>query len=699
MIFFIIALFLITEVALSDDTASSWKLIGPGDADMVSSLSVLTGDLFAGTDIGGLYMSSDLGESWKPINSGLKNYDISTPVIEDPWNPAILYVGTRGGFYKSVDRGKNWCPKWKGLSGPKEYSISAPIGAIAVSHVEKNVIYMAFGCRLDKNSSGKMISKALDGKFYKSIDGGESWKAISFVGDKCLVRCIAFSPWSDRSIYLATGAGMFISRDGGYSWIKILTGDSRYIFCNPEHENELYVVMGAEGIVESTNGGTTWRWINDGLPIGPGNNYDIITGAMDKEFCLYALNSTWSSGGGAYKLEGADQQWESITKWKGIGAMPESWLKSSRRVNAIAISPNDSLKIFLGTSRYIYRSDNGGKTWKQLISRKVNEGRWTHRGLNVFGGTPAVAVDPLNNRRIYVGTADHGLVISDDEGKSWFPSTKGMAFSSSIWDIKIDKKNPKNIYVINSKLNERYRVAKSDDYGKIWKENYHGLDEKNRLHCLLLDPMNSDIIYVGGQGGIYITQNGGKSWYRFGKGYPDNLEVRFMVRNHLRNNEIYAATNNGLYKSEDNGYSWQKISKRQMNCYSVMLDVTDAKIIYIGTRQTQKSPGGLFKSIDAGKNWEKILDARWVSSIIKIPFSEIIYATTHDHNYHDESSGSGIFRSANKGKSWDKVNEGLPVLRAFDMALSPSQFYKVYIGTSGSGVFVREDPVNMSNKY
>ena len=53
----------------------SWKLIGPGDADQVTSLSVIKdGDVFLGTDIGGLYHSNNQGEWWEPTNNGLKNY-------------------------------------------------------------------------------------------------------------------------------------------------------------------------------------------------------------------------------------------------------------------------------------------------------------------------------------------------------------------------------------------------------------------------------------------------------------------------------------------------------------------------------------------------------------------------------------------------------------------------------------------------
>ena len=78
--------------AVSDDV-QQWVLIGPGDADQVTSLSVLPGGtVFVGTDVGGLYSSTDEGNQWKARNTGLDNYDITTKVIQHPADPKILFL-------------------------------------------------------------------------------------------------------------------------------------------------------------------------------------------------------------------------------------------------------------------------------------------------------------------------------------------------------------------------------------------------------------------------------------------------------------------------------------------------------------------------------------------------------------------------------------------------------------------------------
>ena len=85
-------------------TPGVWTLIGPGDADQVTSLNVTNdGTILLGSDIGGIYQSIDQGDTWFPSNDSLNNYDITTAIIISPTNPNTRFVGTRGGFYKSRD--------------------------------------------------------------------------------------------------------------------------------------------------------------------------------------------------------------------------------------------------------------------------------------------------------------------------------------------------------------------------------------------------------------------------------------------------------------------------------------------------------------------------------------------------------------------------------------------------------------------
>lgn len=685
------------NMAFAGSGFCEWKLLGPGDADMVMSLSFVSDTVvMAGTDIGGLYVTRDSGKSWEACNTGLKNYDVTTPAIVDPWNPKVVYVGTRGGFYKSVDGGESWQGRWGGLAGPKDFYLSAPVGSIAVSLKKEGVIYMGFGLPPHRDI-GRILSmnslrKGFDGKFYKSINGGESWKAVSVVKKRTPIRCIALSSFQIGCIYVATDSGVFISSDDGRLWKKLLDGQSNYIVLNPKDEDELIVSTGEKGVMRSADGGKNWEYMNQGLPTGKRNNYSVLSRPKDEELPLYILNSTWAPGGGLYMIEGVKQPWTRLTLWRGTKNMPESWLKGSKRIHAIAVNPLNGEQIFIGSSRYIYRSDNRGRSWEQLISDRMPSGDWTHRGMNVFGQTRSIAIDPLNPQRLYVGTGDHGLVKSEDRGMSWRPSVHGMKYKNGVLDIAISKADPARIYAITTRKRKQCGVGRSDDYGETWRPISKGISEESWLYCLLVDPLNADLVYVAGKDGVYKTENGGRSWRGVNGDLP-LAAVLCLARADDSPNTIYAGTDKGLYRSTDGGESWVRVSRLYRGkVTAVLIDRQDPKIIYMGTRQSGKQKGGLYKSLDEGKTWLKVItDIRWLSSIAQIPsHPNILYASTNDHNYHDESSGSGIFRSIDGGNTWQGLNNGLAVRRAFRLGVSPVPPHLVYLCSNGSGIYVMD---------
>lgn len=681
-----------------------WRLIGPGDVDQVSSLTISKkGIVYLGTTDGGVYHSIDYGDNWTPLTHGIKNYDITTPVLVDPDDDMTLYVGTRGGFYKSNDGGKRWQAKWKGISsGKPNYSnLTACIGSIALDPVNTNIIYMGFGHGPSLEGTQVVQNLKWSGDIYKSSDKGETWTVISSLGEGAKIRHIEVI--SSNTIYISTNSGLFKSEDAGKSWKKILNISTKSTATHPDNPEIVYVAAGEEGVYKSLDSGKQWTKIIKGLTLGKGtnpplttDNYTQIVVDTKNSNILYLINSTWGSGGGVYRSSNSGNSWEKITKWQWErnANIEVAWLESSRRVNAIAIDPQNTNRIFIGTSKYIYKTENKGNSWQQLISRKVTDDTWTHKGINNFGHTRVVGIDPIDSDRLYIGTADHGLVKSIDGGKSWKQSVKGMEYKHNIYDIAIDAKNPGVIYVINGKAGFKVAgVAKSYDYGENWKQLNGGLKDV-MYYTILLDNENSDIVYIGGEDGVYKTENGGGKLVYKNKGLED-ATVRKLVFHPKNKHIIFAATDRGLYKSVDDSNSWTKTHEQEMNFYTFVIDPHNSNTLYAGAVQdgTRKLQGGIFKSTDGGKKWKKILYARRIESMALIPTQPaILYAFSNDFQYHDESCGEGVFRSIDDGLSWESVNDGLPVLRGFNINIGPKFPYKIYLSSNGSGVYVSIDP-------
>ena len=682
----------------------TWKLIGPGDADQVSSLSVnKDGAVFVGTDIGGIYHSSNHGESWQSMNSGIKCYDITTPILIDPKNNKNLYVGTRGGFYKSKDGGLTWEAVWNGIGSPQSEYLSACVGAITINPANSDILYLGIGYR--PSSEGTTVVKKIDwsGNIYKSLDSGENWKFLSSLGGGVKIRHIAIDHKNTNVMYAATDMGLFKSIDTAKTWKNILDIGVKSIAIHPDNSDIVYLAAGSNGILKSGNGGISWENKNSGLSLVKAktevhtDNYtQVLIDSMNTE-TIYTISSTWGSGGGVYKTIDGGNTWNKITNWPGLmnykSNIEVSWLTPSRRVNTIAIDSTNIKRIYVGTSRYIYRSDDGGNTWKQLISKEVSNGKWIHRGINVFGHTRIVGIDPNNQNRLYIGTADHGLVKSDDNGKSWSYSTKGMKYQDDVFDIVVDQKKSNIVYVINVKSLKIAGFAISYDFGETWTQRNNGLPDDTLFYTILLNP-ETNIIFIGGQDGIYKSVDEGKNWIKKSNGLPQNGTVYKLLYNHEENKSLYAALDDGLYKSNDIGDNWFKTHKTNMKIATLVIDPYNPKCIYAGVVRSKSNPGGVYKSVNGGNTWIQVLSVkRGIEAIAIVPTNPVaIYAVSNDQQYHDESCGEGIFRSVDNGKTWENIENGLPVQRGYNINIAPYPPYKIYLSTNGSGVFVTVDP-------
>ncbi len=670
-----------------------WNLIGPGDADQVTSLSILeNGTIILGTGIGGLYHSFDQGESWQAMNNGIKNYDITTPVLQDSLNPEILYVGTRGGLYTSRDAGNSWHNKRNGLPEKERYKLSGSIGGITIDPFDNRILFLGLGYRPSSDGT-RTVKKIKWSKYiFKSNDRGESWKKIIAFPDNTKVYQLIHSSTERDVLYAATSRGIYMGTNGGTLWRKIFNKGTLNILLFPDNDAKILAACGKDGVYITDNRGKTWEAKNTGLsfrrhPSGP-DRYSALAIDPGNTSRLYALNSTWGLYGGLYVSEDQGNYWKRLTS-----SLPESWLKTSRRMNAVAISPNNPEIIFLGSSRYVYRSLDGGKSWEQLISKRIGKG-WSHRGLNVFGHTRKVAVDPANPDIIYIGTVDHGIVKSEDGGKSWDKIGGDLKFGDNIWDIDICRADSKIVYIAASDFKGNYCMSVSRDRGVSWKSLCEKYNKRLKIYKALVNPDNCEEVFFTTDRGVMKSTNYGKTWFSSSKGLPD--APVYAITFYTGNPEtIYAGSKKGLYKSHDSGLTWSGVKTDTGTIVrSVLVSRKDPRVIFIGVDRARKNQGGIFRSKNGGLTWVRVLEVnKLVSGLAQLPLDpNIIYASSNDLNYHDESQGSGVFRSADHGLTWESMNRGLPVLRAWNISTGESAPGRVFLSSNGSGAYVIEDP-------
>ena len=277
-----------------------------GDRTVISALAVDPTNpaiLYAGTSRKGIFTTTDGGQSWSAINTGLTSLGISELVV-DPTNPATLYAGTGEGVFKSTDQGQSWSAINTGLT-------SLGISELLVDPTNPAILHAGTG----------------EGVF-KSTDQGQSWSAINTGLTDLTIWTLAMDPTNPAILYAGTRDGVFTTTDGGQGWSAINTGidipatssttrDVMALAIDPTDPATLYAGIVYSSLWKTTDRGKTWTV----LP-GPGDNGGINALAINptNPAILYAAtdpsqldmrNSYWP-GGGVFMTTDGGQTWTAI---------------------------------------------------------------------------------------------------------------------------------------------------------------------------------------------------------------------------------------------------------------------------------------------------------------------------------------------------------------------------------------------------
>jgi len=319
---------------------------------------------------------------------------------------------------------------------------------------------------------------AVSGGVWKTTNGGTTWEPVFDSQPIASVGALALAPSNPQVIYVGTGEadfrsnltygnGMYKSTDGGKTWRNIGLHDSRHIARvlidprNPETVlvaalGEAYGPSPERGVFRTTNGGNTWQRV------------------------LYKDDNT-----GAIDLA-ADPD-NPLTIYAAL-------LHDQR--------PPWSIYAPTTTSGAIYRSSDGGVTWKQITGGGLPSTDWGRVGLAVARGALG--------KRIYalIDTKEGGLFRSDDAGQTWTLAGADSRIRGRLWyfgEVVVDPKDPNTVYLPN------VSIYRSTDAGKTF-EAIKGAPGGDDYHALWIDPSNPERMIFGSDQGVGISVDGGRSW-------------------------------------------------------------------------------------------------------------------------------------------------------------------------------------------
>ncbi len=731
--------------------AQTWSApIGPGGGGWITTVTIVNDaqhTVYVGCDVGGIYKSTDNGNSWQIKDNGLDIYFMHD-IEADPTTPTTLYLASRGGVYKTTDGGDHWIPKRNNFPPISDFTFSAPVSDIAIDPNHHNIIYAGIGVPntgYDLNSY-HWQSTTINGAIYKSTDGADTWTLIQNTGipSDAMIFSIIVSPYDSDIIYTATSAGVYKSIDAGANWTAMNTGLPHHLTMSlvQADANTLYVTLWAEpgsatwqgGVYKTTDGGQNWTAMNTGLPQVVGNvsglttNYpDLVIDPNDSQ-TLYIGNIPWTPEPGIFKTVDGGAHWAWSTVEDGANQNIDIGWITEHSISGVclAIDPNNSNRLYFGSSTHLFNTEDGGDTWNQKYTKEISPGHWQGNGFETTV-VQKIAVDPTNSNNIYVGYWDMGFLKSTDGGTSFKRTFQGMNFTGNTFDIIVDPAQTNTIYAATGwwETNEG-DVAVSNDYGETWTVLNNGLPNA-QIWSIALDttsPANARMLYATSFAhGVYKSTDGGQNWASInnGLGVNGNLQARKITidpNNHqilyvgmeaiqTETNGTNSTTQGGLFKSTDAGASWTRIDAAlpQITVYDIQFDPNNSQTIYTGVRgeydhtQATTYEGGVYKSTDGGATWATAnngfgnSDNLHVTAIAINPFdSQTLYATTSDDQYHDICAGRGIFKSTDGGATWSAMNDGLGIHYLEAITIDPNDPTILYAGSGGNGLIKGYDP-------
>lgn len=650
----------------------------------------------------GVHLSIDGGQTWTPSNEGITTRTGESgdaiPVFSltiDPNNYDIIWVGTQfqRGIFKSIDGGKNWKKADSGVTEREGITFRG----LTVEPGNSDVVYAA--AEISSWADGRAPRQGrefdmVEGVVYRTVDAGKSWKAI-WRGNN-LARYVWIDPRDVNVIYISTG---LFDREAANS--------------DPATRSP-----GGEGVIKSTDGGKTWKNINNGF-----NNLYVGTLFMHPQNPDVLLagtgNNQYYENGGIYLTKDGGNSWEHVLK--------------NDIIESVEFSTSDPNIAFAGSSESIYRSEDGGLSW-QKVSGGPEVNGWGSPGVragfpidfqvdprdskrifaNEYGGgnflstdggenwvvastgytgaqVRAIAVDPQYPGRIYAA-ARSGLFVSNNGGDEW----QGLNYSparSMEWNaVSINPQNPFQIIASN---NWNGDILTSLDAGQSWEHTKTFIQDKRMgWRVIAFAPSEPNIVYAGSAGyysagtfnleqpgqGVYVSKDSGATWEEANNELTLNAHITDLDLSQTDAMLVYAATNEkGILRTSDGGQTWEEINQGLPNtsALSVALQPTDNQVIFAGF-----SHAGMYRSQDGGLTWRvlaKGLPAEAnVTSIVFDPINpEIIYAS---------DSQSGVYRSEDGGNSWGAINHGLRTRAVNALAISIDGQH-LYAATEGEGVF------------
>jgi photosystem II stability/assembly factor-like uncharacterized protein len=524
--------------------------------------------IISGALEGGIYKSTDGGDTWNKLAGGLPNElfgrgNVGISAARPNRVYALIEAKPGSGLYRSEDAGATWT-----LVNGSGSLITRPF------------YYTTFG--VDPTNAD--VLWVGDEGWYKSVDGGKTFRSSpSPHSDN---HDVWINPKNSQYMVQGNDGGAVVSLDGGRTWSSELNQPTAEIYQVALDGQFPYRVYGAQQdddtvIVpsRSLSNGQDFR-AGPGCETGPimpdKDNPEIVYGGCKGQFTRLNLGT------------GDEQRyWVGAESLYGNGG--SDLMYRFQRVAPMEVSPFTPHTVYYG-SQFLHRSYDGGVTWQKISPDLTAHPEGTQgasgepitrdaTGEEVYSTLYAIRESPLQKGLIWTGSNDGLVYVTRDDGKTWSNVTPaGLPPGGRVQNVEPSPHRAGTAYVaIYRYLLGDFApyIYRTDDFGKSWTrltDGSNGIAQDEPTRVVREDPSRAGLLFAGTEFGIYISFDNGARWQSF----QMNLPVTPVTDMKIAHDDLVIATQGRSFWILDNLTPLRQLNERVTSAPATLFQPREA---------------------------------------------------------------------------------------------------------------------------
>jgi photosystem II stability/assembly factor-like uncharacterized protein len=699
--------------SITEDTVTwrglRWRDIGifrGGRSIAVAGSAKRPFEYWMGTTGGGVFKTTDGGNSWSPASDGYFGGTIGSIAVSES-DPDVVYVGTgehaiRGnvshgdGVFKSTNAGKTW--SYAGLATTQQ------IARVRVHPTNPDVVWVA--------AFGHVYGPNADRGVYKTTDGGKTWRKVLFRNDSTGAADLVLDPSNPDILYASfwqayrkpwalssggAGSSIYKSTDGGEHWTELTHNKGLPpgvlgrigVEVSRAKPSLVWALIEADsgGLYRSDDAGATWRFVNGDHRIRERAWYytRIMADPVDTNL-IYAPNVSLmkSTDGGKHFTKLTEPHGDNHDLW---------------------IASNDGARMIQSSDGGASVSFTRGETW---TDQDYSTAQFYH-------------VETTNHfpYRVCGAQQDNSGVCGPSRFAGGIPRSEWYDVSGEAGFVQARPDDPDITYGGDNsgfigRLDHRTGFFRLVD---VWPESPDGhpaSEAKYRFQWtapLLLSPHDPHILYAGGNR-LFRTLTEGQSWTAVSpdltrhdsstlgiSGGPitsDQTTAEYyatifaLAESPLSKGELWAGSDDGLmHLSRDAGATWSDITPKQFGDFTRVSSIEPSHFargtayVAVNRYQLEDMAPFIWKTTDFGKSWKRIDGGLPPTEFVRVVREDpvrkgLLFAGTE----------RGVWVSFDDGASWKSLRRNLPIVPVHDLAIKDGD---LVAATHGRGFWILDD--------